>query len=447
MEERRCKQCERALTGLREDAKFCQKKCRNKYNKRRQRILDRVKVIEKRIRSEQEFQSLKSEEIENINIQKERIPSLKIELEKHLQRQSKIKQLYNQPFDKIKPQYFDQIRKLHDKKSDTYLTLVLGNREEKDQLVHDLYDEWEQKLYDLKFIIRDTLRDIDELDEEKLGDKIASIESRIQKSKEEETALAAELKELQSTDLNNLPSQPDPSSSNSKGSKSKINRPFVQGLSGDQILKMDFNGVKLRGELGNFFGHLQRDKCAIALTGDAGVGKSTFSFEISKLFVEKKLSVAYFALETGISKSVQKLIAHHDLGKYDFKAFGEGSLNDVRYHAGKHDCVVIDSYSKISSKPEDFEDLRQDFPDTFFVIIFQKTTDGKIRGGSSIFFNCTASIDLQISQGGHRLALMQKSRYDTENFVYSIDRKKLLKSTKIPIKWSEIKERWDEKQT
>ncbi len=389
---------------------------------------------------------MKTDEIAQIKLQQERFPELKNKHQYYCEKQSKIRNLYDQPFDMVKRKYFKHIEQKQDRRSEAYQTLLYGNREEKEQLVYDLYDLWEQRLKKLQLIIHDLGLQMDDLDGTNLADKLISIEARIEKSKEEESELRNELKELESKDLDNLPSQPDPSSSRAKGSKSNISRPFVQGFSGKQILEMDFNGVRLKGDLGNFLGVLQRDRCAIALTGDAGVGKSTFSFEISKQFVEKKLSVAYFALETGISKSVQKLIAHHDLGKYDFKAFGEGSLNDVRYHAGKHDCVVIDSYSKISSKPQDFEDLRQDFPNTYFVIIFQKTTDGKIRGGSSIFFNCTASIDLQISQGGHRLALMQKSRYDTENFVYSIDRKKLLKSTKLPIKWSEIKERWDESQ-
>ena len=445
MEERRCKQCERGLAGLREDAKFCQKRCRNKYNKRRQRILDKISELQKKINSEQEFQRYKTDEIQRINNQKDRLPILKEELEKQYKRRARIRSWNSQPFEKIRAVYFKQIQEKNDKQSEIYLDWYYGNSEERDQLVYNLLDEWDEKLNEIRIRVYDIQSELKEIEDANPDAKIESIEAKIEKSKNEILEMKTELQQLQSIDLDNLPSQPDLNSSNSTNSKARINRPFVQGFSGKQVLDMDFNGVRLNGELGNFLGLLQRDKCAVALTGDAGVGKSTFSFEISKRFVEKKLSVAYFALETGISKSVQKLIAHHDLGKYDFKAFGEGSLNDVRYHASKHDCVVIDSYSKISSKPEDFEDLRQDFPDTFFVIIFQKTTDGKIRGGSSIFFNCTASIDLQISHGGHRLALMQKSRYDTENFVYSVDNKVLLKSSKLPIKWSEIKEEWNEK--
>ena len=104
--------------------------------------------------------------------------------------------------------------------------------------------------------------------------------------------------------------------------------------------------------------------------------------------------------------------------------------------------MIVDSYSKISSKAEDFENLRQEFPNTFFIIIFQKTTDGKIRGGSSIIYNSTATIDIRITKEEHRIAIMQKSRYKSENFVYSINNDEVLKSTNAPIKWSEIEKEW-----
>ena len=133
---------------------------------------------------------------------------------------------------------------------------------------------------------------------------------------------------------------------------------------------------------------------------------------------------------------MRDLIATFDIEKYKFDAFQEGQLKDIRNEANNYDCVIIDSYAKISSKPEDFESLRQDFPNTFFIIIFQKTTDGKIRGGSSILYNSTATIDIKVTKGNHRIAVMKKSRYDTENFVYSIANDVLLKNND---QWIDLK--------
>jgi hypothetical protein len=86
---------------------------------------------------------------------------------------------------------------------------------------------------------------------------------------------------------------------------------------------------------------------------------------------------------------------------------------------------VIDSFQKLNVKAEEFERLRQDFPKTIFIIIFQKTSSGAMRGGSSIKFNSSATIDVQI-KGDERVAFMEKGRYGTIGWVYSIDEGRII---------------------
>ena len=69
----------------------------------------------------------------------------------------------------------------------------------------------------------------------------------------------------------------------------------------------------------------------------------------------------------------------------------------------------------------DLEKLRKDFPETIFVCIHQKTTAGTIRGGSKIFYNSTAIINIEIDHDKGRLAVMKKSRYGTEGYMYNIN--------------------------
>ena len=436
--DRRCKQCEQPLNGMREDAIFCQKRCRNKYNKRRHRILDKIKSLEKELNSEKEFVAYKEEEVKRIEeTEKTTLPKLNDDLSKRLKKRVQLEKLASYSFDKMKKWYFEYIRAKLSIDSDEYLTLQFGNREERNELVEQGYSKCKGATQLNEDEINKLRKKIGKLT--KQLESIKPLRERIFLSCLKQFNLDEQLNKLREIDLDNLPPQPTEVASiknrSTRGS-------YVQGYSGSQILNMKFEEVQLSGELGKFLGKLQRDRCAIALTGDAGVGKSTFSFHIAKLFLKQNMTIAYFALETSISKKTQKMIAHHGLDKHNFKAFGDGKLADIRYHAKKFDCVLIDSFSVISTKAQDFENLRQDFPDTYFVIIFQKTTDGKIRGGSSIIFNSTASIDLQMTEKGHRLAFMQKSRYDSENFVYSISLDKLLKDDKLPIKWTQIKEKW-----
>ncbi len=73
-----------------------------------------------------------------------------------------------------------------------------------------------------------------------------------------------------------------------------------------------------------------------------------------------------------------------------------------------------------------FDKLRMDFPNTIFISIFQKTTTGSVRGGSAIVFDSSAIINVQ-RRDEQRVAVMQKSRYGTQNWEFSITEKRVIK--------------------
>ena len=104
----------------------------------------------------------------------------------------------------------------------------------------------------------------------------------------------------------------------------------------------------------------------------------------------------------------------------------QGSLEDVRIAAKDYPLIIVDSFNKLDAKPTDFESLRTDFPKTLFILIFQKTTSGTMRGGSSIKYNSSATINV-IKRDGERIAIMEKGRYGTMDWEYSIDEGKVIK--------------------
>jgi hypothetical protein len=190
------------------------------------------------------------------------------------------------------------------------------------------------------------------------------------------------------------------------------------GIGGADLLNMTFNTFQLTGGLGRFLGELDRNMTAFALTGDSGAGKSYFSFELAKTFIDYGFSCKYFSMEEGLGKLTQDKLKVYDLGN-DITLCGNATLNEVRKDAKAFDLIIIDSFQKLNVKPDEFEKLRQDFPETVFIIIFQKTTAGTMRGGSSIKFNSSANIDVQLKDG-ERIAVMEKGRYGTIGWVYSI---------------------------
>lgn len=124
----------------------------------------------------------------------------------------------------------------------------------------------------------------------------------------------------------------------------------------------------------------------------------------------------YYCLEEGFGALTQQKIHNYDISP-DVEFAAQATLADVRRHAGKYDLIVIDSFNKLNVGSDEFERLRTDFPRTIF--IFQKTTSGSIRGGSSNLFNNATTIDV-VRDGDDRIAHMVKGRYGTQGWRYSI---------------------------
>ena len=250
--------------------------------------------------------------------------------------------------------------------------------------------------------------------------------------------------ELKSIDLDNLEIQPKPIKiKDSLKSTTKPGLPsYVGSYTAKEIMNMKFHGITLSGELGRFLGKLIRVQCAIALTGDSGAGKTTFSYQLANAFLDKGMRVGYFSLESGFTTKMQDLLMFYQMDKKKFEAYDTANFEDVIEKSGKYDCVVVDSFRSISSNTKDFEKLRKAFPKVYFIIIFQKNAKGTIKGGTDIKFDSSAKIDIKLTRKGHRIAFMEKSRFDTENFVFSIDNNKLLKGNKDTIYWEDIEKNW-----
>ena len=387
-----CKQCNKDLKGKREDAIFCSEKCRNRQYKRKKRVEDQIEKIEKTLKQNNDYCESKTKEVKE---QKLLFTSVLEITTKKFEKAKRIYKMFlrvkNMSYHEFCKDLFNRILSEKLKVSGEDHDMVkYGGKYDKEYIAEKYLRKYEDNHDRVKFEYFDSKDELEKLKIENNETHWNEVQARIEKTKLESEKLENELEQLQKIDLDNLPAQSTSESESNSGKKEpEIN---LRGYTASELEGMKFETLVLNGELGKFIGKLQREKCAIALTGDSGAGKSTFSFKIAKAFLEKNQSVAYFSLEAGFTESMQELVRKLDISKYNFKAFAEGRLEQVRMLATQYDCVFIDSYSKISSSASDFEALRQDFPNTFFVIIFQKTSEGKPRGGSSILFNSSATI-------------------------------------------------------
>jgi DNA replication protein DnaC len=184
--------------------------------------------------------------------------------------------------------------------------------------------------------------------------------------------------------------------------------------------------IQLSGALGDFIGLLEKDKCAITLTGKPGSGKTYLCFDIISKFIEQDFSVAYFSIEEGITNLTQQKIEKYNLQKAEkFKINDQATLKDIQIFGNDFDLIVIDSWGKLNADIAEFDKLRIALPRTIFISIFQLTSSGLMRGGTMAAFDAGINIETSIIEA-KRVAICTKNRYGNTGIMYCIDERNIL---------------------
>ncbi|MES2836492.1 MAG: AAA family ATPase [Bacteroidota bacterium] len=183
--------------------------------------------------------------------------------------------------------------------------------------------------------------------------------------------------------------------------------------------------ITLSDDLGIFIGALEKNKCAITLTGKQGSGKTYFSFDLISKFIKLNYKVAYFSCEEGITQLTKEKIESYNLqNEANFKIREEANLETIQKFANDFDVMVIDSWGKLNADINEFDKLRITFPNTIFVSIFQLTTSGQMRGGTMAAFDAGINIETSIVDG-KRIAICTKNRYGKTGIKYFTDDRKI----------------------
>lgn len=205
------------------------------------------------------------------------------------------------------------------------------------------------------------------------------------------------------------------------------------GIPLDKV-KTTNNGFRLAGDLGKFIGPIALNKYAIVIKGDSGAGKSRFALQLANSMAAIIGKEAYFSLEMSPSNPeikreyFDKYIA--PVHRPKILTFDEGSLNKVKDLATKGvRAIFVDSWQKLYEKSSEFGLLRNQFPGTAFIIIFQETTNGKARGGSESIYDSDLVIHVHKSPDGDykkNYAQAEKNRFAGTDMRYNIFTGKLV---------------------
>lgn len=190
---------------------------------------------------------------------------------------------------------------------------------------------------------------------------------------------------------------------------------------------------RLKGDLGNFLGDLERYKLAITLEGDQGAGKTQLAFQLADAFAEIGETVGMFQLEIGAGSNIivrnrEKYISPKNRSRFAIAGEAPKGLETIREYARKFGVIIIDSWTKLDVDSSEFDNLRNDFPDTIWIILFQRTSSNKIRGGTKPLYD--AGINLEVSKVddtfSNNYAVATKNRYGMTGIRFNISQQKIV---------------------
>lgn len=153
--------------------------------------------------------------------------------------------------------------------------------------------------------------------------------------------------------------------------------------------------------------------------------------QLADAFADKGMKVGFYSLEVGANTHImvrnrELYIKPHNLPRIFITE--EGNLADIRESAKLYDVVVIDSWTKLEVNSIEFDRLRRDFPNTIFIVIFQRTAGNKIRGGTRPLFDAGINIDVVKVDDTfvNNYAITKKNRYGKAGLKFNITKRKII---------------------
>lgn len=146
-------------------------------------------------------------------------------------------------------------------------------------------------------------------------------------------------------------------------------------LSSIELAGMEFETLPLTGDYKRLIGIPSRNFSAMVY-GMPGSGKTSFCIMFAKYLAEMlTMKVLFATIEEGINHTIQEKVlrlnaVHPNLSIASY----------MPEDLSMYDVVFIDSVNTFRYLPEDVKALRNLYPNTIFISIFQVTKEGKYKG-------------------------------------------------------------------
>jgi hypothetical protein len=193
---------------------------------------------------------------------------------------------------------------------------------------------------------------------------------------------------------------------------------------------------RLSGPVGELLGDIQAYKYEIVLSGATHSSKSQMGMQIADAFADKFDEVGYLDWEHGglQSKDTQLMIDRNVKPENKKKIHVSGevprTLEALKSLAKRFKVIILDSGTKLNQVTNAWIDsLREEHPDTIWVIIMQQNEKGGTRGGSSAEFDAPVVIKTyhpDPTTHEKNYAVVMKNRGNKTGLFYSINEKKII---------------------
>lgn len=148
-------------------------------------------------------------------------------------------------------------------------------------------------------------------------------------------------------------------------------------------------------DIAKFLGKIEvkeKESIGISLAAPAGAGKTRFLFQVINAFAEN-YNVGHASIEEHPESSlffdkVKQYIEPKNLDNIEAPEIN--TIQDLHELIMRNDVIAIDSFEKLREIDKNIQvdkDLRKKYDGKIFIIIFQQTKDGKMRGGSKSEFD------------------------------------------------------------
>lgn len=193
-----------------------------------------------------------------------------------------------------------------------------------------------------------------------------------------------------------------------------------------------------------FLGDVERKNTgstAITITGGAGSGKTRFAFQfINALAQNYKVGHASLEEQPDSKLYFDKVQQYLDqTAQANVEAPEIENMQDLQALIERNDVIVIDSFTKIREWNRNFlldRDLRKKYNGKLFLIIFQQTSAGNMRGGSESEYDGDIILFTQVFPDYRENYIYpSKNRYNStpsEQLRYSVYHQQLLPTESTP---------------